>query len=122
LRREVGLQPRQTRSLDQCWGEISDCEGGFAVVEINPGNIDDLLRRMSRLERDFPLTKVAVVAPRSLAGYRWLMLEASAALFICSTRQLGPLASAAKRHIESLPEVQKTPEQRIWDSLPWQSG
>jgi hypothetical protein len=129
LRREFRSPLIQTRSLSQCWNELSAMGGGFGmgfgmgfiVVELSQSNADDLLRRMGRLQRDFPLVKVAIVAPRSMADHQWLMREAGAVHFVCSTRRLGPLALLAKRHLASLPEAVQTPEQRIWDSLPWQS-
>jgi len=127
LRRELSGPIRQTRSLSQCWKELSAAGAGFAVVELTEGNVKDLLRRMARLERDSPFVRLAVVAARRLTGYEWLMREAGAVHFVCSSRQLGPLALLASRHLENLLQSSQTspsqdPSERIWASLPWQDG
>ena len=127
LRREFSQPIRQTRSLSQCWKELSAVGAGFAVVELTESNVEDLLRRMAQLQRDLPFVRLAVVAARRLAGYQWLMREAGAIHFVCSSRQLGPLALSASRHLENLLQSwQTSPSQdsteRIWASLPWQDG
>jgi hypothetical protein len=127
LGRELSRPIRQTRSLSQCWKEFPTVGVGFAVVELTERNVEDLLRRMARLERDFPFVRLAVVAARRLAAYQWLMREAGAVHFVCSPRQLGPLALSALRHLEDLLQSPQTsppqdPTERIWASLPWQDA
>jgi len=124
LRRELagaGVRVYETRSLAECWEVLAEAPAGFTVVELSNATVEDLLRRMARLGRDFPLARVAVVAGRSLADYEWLMREAGAVHFTCSPRQLGPLARLACRHLHQAPAPQQTLTQRIWTSLPWGS-
>ena len=122
LRRELdaaALRVHETRSLADCWEMLAEAPASFVVVELTPGNVAALLRQMSRLQGDFPLTRLAVVADRSLAGYRWLMREAGAVHFVCSRRQSGPLARLAARHLAQAPAPRLSLTQQIWASLPW---
>ena len=122
LRRELaglGVRIYETRTLAECWQVLAESPAGFAVVELTTSGTDELLRRMARLQRDFPLVRVAVVAPRVLAGYEWLMREAGAIHFTCSPRQLGPLARSACRHLDRAPVPPRSLAEQIWESLPW---
>lgn len=122
LRRELGAaEPRvhETRSVAECWEVLAASPASFVVVELTSAGAGELLRRMARLGRDFPLARVVVVADRCLASHEWLMREAGAIHFTCSPRQLGPVARMASRHLEQAPAPQRTVTQRIWASLPW---
>ncbi len=123
LRRELdGLtrEARETRSLAECWQLLEAAPASFVVVELTAAGIDQLLQRMGRLQRDFPLARIAVVAPRSMARYEWLMREAGAVHFTCSPRQLKPLVEVACRHLALAPRPERNLADRIWASLPWQ--
>ncbi len=125
LRRElgdVGVRVYETRSLAHCWEVLAESPAGFVVVELTRANIDGLLRRMARLQADFPRARVAVVADRALSDHEWLLREAGAVHFTCSPRRLGPLARLAVRHLEQVPVPPQTPTERIWASLPWKEG
>ena len=122
LRRELagaGVRIRETRSLAECWEMLAESPGGFVVVELSAVHVDALLRQMTRLERDFPLARVAIVADRSLAHYEWLLREAGAAHFTTSTGRLGPVAQLACRHLAEAPSPPRTAKQEIWARLPW---
>ena len=124
LRRELaGSRPvYETRSLAQCWEMLAGVAASFVVVELtggNGGNTDALLERMGRLERDFPLARLAVVAGRDLGGYEWLMREAGAVHFVSSPRRLRPLADLACRHLDQVAEPQRSLTEQIWAGLPW---
>ncbi|OHB72132.1 MAG: hypothetical protein A2V70_07435 [Planctomycetes bacterium RBG_13_63_9] len=124
LRRELAgeeVHLCETRSLAQCWETLGENPAGLVVVELTTANVDELLGRMVRLGRDFPLARVAIVADRRLAGYEWLMREAGAVHFVCSPRQLGPLAEVARRHLDQAPVPRRSVTERIWASLPWGS-
>ena len=56
------------------------------------------------------MARLAVVADRSLAGYEWLMREAGAVHFVCSPRQVGPLAQLACRHLAQVPPPPAEPD------------
>ena len=122
LRRELpspGVRVYETRSVPQCWEMLAGHPASFVVAELHPAHAKALLERMVRLERDFPLVRVAVVAGRSLAGCEWLMRESGAVHFTCSPRQLGPLARLACRHLDQAPKPPRDLIERLWESLPW---
>lgn len=123
LRRELvhtGVRVWETRSLTQYWDALADAPASFVVVELTAAAADDLLRRMARLPREFPLVRAAVVADRSLADYEWLLRESGAVHFTCSPRQVAPLAETACRHLAQVPVPQQSLTERIWNSLPWE--
>jgi hypothetical protein len=122
LRRELAaaeVRVHETRSLADCWTMLAESPASFLVVELSAGNSAALLQRMARLQREFPLARVAVVADRSLAGYEWLLREAGAVHFLCSPRQCGPLANLARRHLAQAPSPPRSLADRIWADLPW---
>ncbi len=122
LRRELAgsdLRVYETRSLVECWKELAESPAGLAVVELTAGSIAPLLQRLARLHSDLPLARVAVVADRSLVKYEWLIREAGAVHFTCSSRQLGPLARVAGGHLDRAPSPPKTLVEKVWDRLPW---
>lgn len=122
LRRELALteaRPYETRSLARCWDELAMAPASIVVVELRAEIVDELLGRMARLHREFPLACVAVVADRSLCEYEPLMREASAVYFTCSPRRLGPLAGLACQHLAEAPVPRQTVAERIWSGLPW---
>jgi hypothetical protein len=122
LRRQLAaadLRVYETRSLADCWEMLAKAPASFLVVELSAGGAGALLQRMARLERDFPLARVAVVADRSLAGYEWLLREAGAVHFLCSPRQSGPLADLARRHLAQAPPPPRSLTEQIWAGLPW---
>jgi hypothetical protein len=122
LRRELaasGVRVWETRTLVECWELLAECAASFVVVELANANLEGLLRRMLRLERDFPLARVAVVANRALTGCELLLREAGVVHFTTSPRQLGPLAQMALRHLASVPPPPQSLTDRIWAGLPW---
>jgi hypothetical protein len=122
LRRELagaGVRVSETRSLADCWERLAEAPASFLVVELSAVTVDELLFRTARLQRDFPVARLAAVADRRLADYQWLMREAGAVHFTCSPRGLGPLARLACRHLAQVPAPQQTLSERIWATLPW---
>lgn len=121
LRRQLpeSLRARETRSVPACWEMLAEGPAGFVVLELTAGNVDAVLARMARLERDFPLARAAVVAARSMASYRWLLREAGAVDFVTSPRRLAPLADVACRHLDQAPRGPQSATERIWSELPW---
>jgi hypothetical protein len=122
LRRELSggeADLHQTRSLDECWEALRRWPASFVVVELTPANAGALLERMVWLERDFPRSRVAVVADRALGLGEGLMREAGAVHFTVSPRQVGPLGRLARRHLDAAPRPRLSLTERIWASLPW---
>ena len=124
LRRECSgeLRMEETRSVTHCWELLAEAPASFAVAEFTEGNVEILLDRMARLQRDLPLVRVAVVADPDLADYRWLLREAGAVHFTSSKRRLGPLARLVQRHLHRAPEPRRDLTEQVWASLPWGAG
>ncbi len=122
LRREpagVGLPVHETRGIAECWKVLAVAPASLVVVELTAATVEELLRRMLHLPRDFPRAKVVVVAERGLAQYEWLAREAGAVHFACSPRQAGTLVALARRHLEKTPLPQRTFAEQVWEGLPW---
>ena len=115
---EVGVRVWETRTLDYCWRELATSPASFVIVELS-GDLGALLRRLARLGGEYPAARAAVVADRPLAQYEWLLREAGAVHFLCTPRQVGPLAQLACRHLAQVPPPQQSLTERIWATLPW---
>ncbi|MEN6494298.1 MAG: hypothetical protein ABFD16_08400 [Thermoguttaceae bacterium] len=122
LRRELaglGIRVYETRSVAQAWEMLASCPASFLVVELSRTSLDALLERMTWLERDYPLARVAVVAERGLERCEVLMRAAGAVHFTTSPRQLSGMARVATRHVQSAPRPRRSIADEIWASLPW---
>lgn len=122
LRREMGgagTLIQEARSLRGAWDLLDGSPASFVLVELTRPGVADLLRRMARLQRDYPLARVAIVADRRLGSFEWLMREAGAVHFTCSPRQLGPVFWLACRHLAQSPPPRRSAAERILASLPW---
>ncbi len=116
---EAGIRLWECRSLPEAWEALAQTPAAFVIAEAARENIEDLLRRMAWFSRDFPRARIAVVAQRDMARFKWLLREAGAVLFLTSPRRLAPLAGLVVRHLANVPPPPQTMVQRIWASLPW---
>ena len=108
----------ETRSLDDCWDELTNSPASFVIVEL-ANDLAPLLHRLASLPRTFPAARAAVVGERSFASYEWLLREAGAVHYLSSPRQVGPLAKMACRHLAQVPPPPQSLTERIWTTLPW---
>jgi hypothetical protein len=115
----AGVRLWQCRGLAEAWEALAVTPSAFLVVEATRENVGDLLRRTAWLSRDFPLARIAVVAPRSMIGYQWLLREAGALHFLTSPRRPASLAGIVIRHLANVPQPPQSMAERIWASLPW---
>ncbi len=121
----------ETRSLPECWEVLAGAPASLVVVELTPANLANLLTRLQRLNRDYPLARAVVVTDRRLAdgarstehdrsaSWRWLAYEAGAIHFTCSPREMPVVADIARRHLAQAPHGKKNVVEAIWDRLPW---
>jgi hypothetical protein len=122
LRRELaaaGVRVWETRSLADCWEELAASPASFVVVEVDR-NLVALLDHVARLPQTFPAARAAVVSQRSLADCEWLLREAGAVHYVCSPREVAPLARIACRHLAQGPSPPQSLTEQIWASLPWE--
>ena len=116
---ETGVRIWECRNLPEAWEALSQTPAAFVIAEAAHDNVDDLLRRMIWLSRDFPQARIAVVTQRNMAGFQWLLREAGAVHFLTSPRRLASLAGLVVRHLANVPLPSQTMLDRIWASLPW---
>lgn len=122
LRRELaesGVRVRELRSLDDCGPELADAPASFLVLELTRRHLAALLTALPLWRKCHPAMRAAVVAPRELAPFEWLVREAGAVHFLCSPRQLGALARIVLRHGAQVPPPPQSLTQRLWAGLPW---
>jgi hypothetical protein len=116
---ETGIRVWECRGLPEAWEALAQTPAAFMIVEAAPENLAALSQRMAWFSRDFPQARFAVVAPRKLVHFEWLLREAGAVHFLTSPRNLAPLAGLVVRHLANSPQPQQTLVERIWASLPW---
>jgi hypothetical protein len=116
---ETGVRLWECRTVAEAWDALAETPAAFVIAEAAAENLENLLRRMNWFARDFPLARIAVVAPRNMAGCQWLLREAGAVHFLTSPRRLAPLAGLVVRHLANVPLPAQTLLERIWASLPW---
>ena len=117
--RGCGTRAYQTRSLAECWDMLAEYRASFLVVEVTRSNLDELLSRLSEIERRFPAARVGVVGDRVMAECEFLLREAGTIHFTTSPRLLQGLAIAAQNHLNHLPKPELRLVETIWDTLPW---
>ncbi len=113
------MQLRQTRSLDECTGELRQAPGSLVVVEVTDVNLDEVLDLASDLGQRFPHARLAAVSKRGNEAYEMLLREAGAVHFTTSPRTADVLARMAVRHSARVPRPRTTLSSQIWESLPW---
>jgi hypothetical protein len=121
VRRELagaGVRVWETRSLADCWDELAKSPASFLIMELVRDPVP-LLQRLASLPRAFPAARAAVVSQRSMADYEWLLREAGAVHYLCSPRNVAPLARMACRHLAQVPLPPQSPTERVWAALPW---
>jgi DNA-binding LytR/AlgR family response regulator len=116
---DAGVRVHETRTLAECWEALDKAPASFLVVEMTAGNAAELIGRLARARRDFPLARVAVVAERAMRRLEWLVREAGAVDFTCSPRRLAPLAQTACRHLAAAPAPPQSFVEQVWARLPW---
>jgi len=116
---ETGVRIWECRSLPEAWEALGQTPAAFVIAESARENLEDLLRRMVWFSRDFPHSRIAVVAERRMARFEWLLREAGAVHFLTSPRRLTPLAGLVVRHLANIPLPPQSMVERIWGSLPW---
>jgi len=115
----LAARVHETRTLSHCWAALGGSPASFVVAELAAPQAEQLLDRLVRLEREFPLARVAVVAEREMAPWEWLVRQAGAIHFTTSPRRLKPLAELIRGHLARAPRRRLGTTERIWASLPW---
>jgi len=99
----MSIRLYQTRSLQECWDDLSSYPTSLLVLELTIENKTDLINRLCRLSQEFPDARAVVVAERRLQNNEFLLREAGAIAVSFSPRHLSPVASLIGRYLENHP-------------------
>lgn len=117
-----GLRVYETRTSATCREMLGESPASIVVARWTTTNVGELTSLIGRFGRDYPYARVIAVADQILEPLRWRVLESGAVWLCTSPRELGPVVDIVRRHLERVPEPSRSPEQRIWDELPWQTN
>lgn len=115
----LGPRVYETRSLDECWTELSRSPASCLCLEVTPGNAEALLTRLFQLSHRFPLAQALVVGTRDLRRLEWVLREAGAVHVAFSTRSLAAAAGLMLRHLAQAPPPDLPWREAVWQRLPW---
>ncbi len=117
--RGLAIRIRETRSAAELWGELQQRPGSFVALELRPESVAAVIGLLVRINRRFPATCSAVLAPRKLASHESLIREAGAIHVAFSPRQLAFVKVLAQRHFDQLRHDELSVRERIVARLPW---
>ncbi len=101
------------------WSLVNGSAAAFLVLDATGIGCDALMEAFEELRREAPFVRFAVVGDRHLTDKEAAFREAGAVHFLTNIRDAEQLARVAARHFESMPEPERTLEEKIWDGLPW---
>ena len=115
-----GLRVYETRTAAACCEMVAESPASIVVALWAPSTARELTSVVTRFRHDYPAVRTIAVADRQVEPLRWRVLETGMVWLCTSPRDLKPVVEIVERHFESVPEPPRSPEQRIWDDLPWQ--
>jgi hypothetical protein len=113
----------ETRSAAECLEALGRAPAAVVALELTAGNREAMLNLLVALDARFPHARTAVLAARSMRGYRWLLHELGAVCVICSPWRLATLVDMVSRQVAAQPcrtDLALDQVEEIWESLPWQ--
>jgi len=114
-----GSQIFETRSLADCWEELTNYPASLIALETTSANLEQVATWIARLGRFFPSARAVVLAQRTLQPAAPPLREAGAIHFLCTPRKIDSLARLAERHLATAPKKPRSPSEQIRDRLPW---
>ncbi len=117
--RPTGYRVVETRSLEECWQELSGRPASFVALELVSGNAEAVIRRLLDLGRRFRHAKAVVLAGRGLESYEWVMREAGAIHVLFSSRDLSAAARLVNQYMQGVSEPAVGFHEAVWQELPW---
>ncbi len=114
-----GLRVYESRTLDVCREMLSESPASVVVAQLSPSAVAEFVRWVVRLRREFPAVRILAVADPIAEQVRCQILETGIVWLCTSPRRLAPILDIIRLHFEQVPEPPRSPEQRIWDELPW---
>lgn len=117
-----GPRVYEIRTSTSCRQMVGKSPASIVVALWTSSTADDLVDLAGRLRRDYPAARIVAVADCIAAPLRWQILETGIVWLCTSPRELGPVVELVRSHLARVPEPSRSPEQRIWDELPWHNG
>ena len=115
------LKLRQTRSMTECWEELTCSPQSLLALEVTPDNLEPVVERLTLLRDEFPLARAIVMLDVADAEVEWLCREAGAVYVAQSLPDLKGAMPLLRRHLE---QCEVDTEQNEWlsdlqERLPW---
>ncbi|MHB8901273.1 MAG: hypothetical protein ACYC6Y_21190 [Thermoguttaceae bacterium] len=114
-----GLRVHEARTLEAFRKMIVESPASLLLVELVPAAAVELRKLTVRFRREFPAVRIVAVGDPRLEAVRWPLLETGIVWLCTSPRALAPVAGIIRVHFAQVPKPERSPEQRIWDDLPW---
>ena len=115
----TGYRIVETRSLEECWQELSNGPTALLALEMVLGNAEALIRRLLDLGRHFRHARAIVLTERELKSYQWVLREAGAAHVLFSTRDMSSATRLVKQYMQGVSEPAAGFHEAVWRKLPW---
>ena len=115
----AGPRVYEVRTSDTCREMVGESPTSIVVASWSSSTSDELTNLVTRFRHDHPFARTIAVADRSVEPLRWQILETGIVWLCTSPRELKPVVEIVQRHLEQAPKPSRSPEQRIWDELPW---
>lgn len=114
-----GPRLHQSRTRRACREILADNPASIVVAEWTAEALAEVIDFADRVRREFPAVRMVAVADRRVEPFRWQIFQSGLVWLCTSPRQLGPVVEIVRRHLDEVSEPPRSPEQRIWDELPW---
>ena len=114
-----GPRVYETRTSAACVELVAESPASIVVALWATSTADELTSLVTRFRHSYPATRTVAVADRIVEPQRWRVLETGIVWLCTSPRELKPVVEIVQRHFDRVPEPSRSPEQRVWDELPW---
>ena len=121
LRRFGELAPRETRTLEDCAGELAATPRALVALETQPHNAEAVWKFLAQMERLFPESQAAILLDRRLLDLGPGLRELGAVCVISSILQISDLMAVARRYRVESDDQPADALAAIPLELPWSS-
>ncbi len=111
--RDKRLRIYETRSLDQCWDELSQAPWSIVGVEVTVANMSQVAIWLEQLRHERPRARAVLLGQRGLEPAEWLLRQAAAAHVVYSPRDLQPVLDMVDRHLSRESQSSRDVEQSV---------
>lgn len=109
----------EVRTFQACREMLAASPASLVLVQVCPSSLGEANPLAIGVRCDYAAARLVAVADRTAEPLRWRLLESGFVWLCTSPREFGPVMGIVRRHFASVPEPERTTEQRIWQELPW---